>query len=308
MYERPPPLNSLRAFEAAARHLSFKKAAEELNVTPAAVGHQVKGLEEFLGIQLFRRLNRALLLTQAGQACLPELRAGFGSLASAVETVRTWEAQSVLTATIAPSFAAKWLIPRLHRFRNKWPEISVRIDTDLEELDLLQAGIDVGIRFGSGHYPGLRVDRLMGEELVPVCSQRLIESSGPLQTPEDLASQSLLHIEGETADTDWADWSMWFKVIGCSGIEATVGPRFSQSIMAVQAAMEGQGIVLAPYSIIADDLAAGRLIRLFEDVAAYPTGFAYYVVSPLEIADNLKVSAFREWVREEANRQRAQLP
>lgn len=308
MYERLPSLNSLRAFEAAARHLSFKKAAEELNVTPAAVGHQVKGLEQFLGMQLFRRLNRALLLTEAGQACLPELREGFGKLASAVETLRTRDTRSALTATVAPSFAAKWLIPRLYRFRNRWPEISVRIDTDLEELDLSQAGIDVGIRFGSGSYPGLRVDRLMGEELIPVCSPNLIESSGSLQTPEDLANHTLLHIEGETADAAWADWSMWLQAAGCSHIEAIAGPRFTQSIMAVQAAIEGQGIALAPTSIVADDLAAGRIVQLFTDIPGYPTNFAYYVVSPREIADNLKVSAFREWIREEASRRCGPVP
>lgn len=308
MYERLPPLNGLRAFEAAARHLSFKKAAEELNVTPAAVGHQVKGLEQFLGMQLFRRLNRALLLTEAGQACLPELREGFGKLASAVETIRARDTQSALTATVAPSFAAKWLIPRLHRFRSIWPEISVRIDTDLEELDLLRAGIDVGIRFGAGSYSGLRVDRLMGEELIPVCSPNLIKSSSSLQTPEGLGNQTLLHIEGETADASWADWSMWLRAAGCSHVDAISGPRFTQSIMAVQAAVAGQGVALAPYSIVADDLAAGRLVQLFTDIPGYPTNFAYYVVSPLEIADSPKVTAFREWIREEADRRPAPVP
>jgi LysR family glycine cleavage system transcriptional activator len=301
MYQRLPPLNSLRAFEAAARHLSFKKAAEELKVTPAAIGHQVKGLEQFLSIQLFRRLNRALLLTEAGQACLPELREGFSKLASAVETLRARDSRSVLTATVAPSLAAKWLIPRLHRFRASWPEISVRIDTDLEELDLLQAGIDVGIRFGSGSYPGLRVDRLMGEELLPVCSPKLTESPGSLRTPEDLGNHTLLHIEGETADTAWADWSMWLRAVGCSHVEAIAGPRFTQTIMAVQAAIEGQGVALAPISIVADDIAAGRLVQPFTNIPGYPTTFAYYVVSPREIADTPKVSAFREWVIEEAS-------
>jgi LysR family glycine cleavage system transcriptional activator len=300
MADRLPSLNSLRAFEAAARHLSFKKSAQELNVTPAAIGHQIKGLEDHLGIQLFRRLNRALLLTEAGQACLPELREGFDKLSNAVETLRRQAPQSVLTATVAPSFAAKWLIPRLHRFRAVWPDISVRIDTDLEELDLVRAGVDLGIRFGAGNYPGLRVDRLMGEELVPVCSPALVEGQASLRTPNDLRKHTLLHIEGETGDVTWANWSMWLRAAKSPEVEADVGPRFSQSMMAVQAAIEGQGVALAPISIVADDLAAGRLVKPFKGIAGTPTDFAYYVVSPRDIADNPKVSAFRDWVMAEA--------
>jgi LysR family glycine cleavage system transcriptional activator len=300
MVHRLPPLNSLRAFDAAARHLSFKKAAQELNVTPAAIGHQVKGLEEYLGLQLFRRLNRALLLTEAGQACLPELKEGFDKLLGAVETLRARDPRSVLTATVAPSFAAKWLIPRLHRFRSDWPDISVRIDTDLEELDLVRAGVDLGIRFGAGIYPDLRVDRLMGEELNPVCSPALVKGRSSLRAPDDLCRYTLLHIEDETNDVTWADWSMWLRAAKCSAAEAAAGPRFTQSIMAVQAAIEGQGVALAPMSITADDLAAGRLVKPFADIPGTPTTFAYYVVSPREVADTPKVSAFREWLLAEA--------
>jgi LysR family glycine cleavage system transcriptional activator len=206
----------------------------------------------------------------------------------------------VLTATVAPSFAAKWLIPRLHRFRAEWPDIAVRIDTDLAELDLVRAGIDLGIRFGSGDYPGLRVDRLMGEELFPVCSPKLLEVQGPLRTPEDLRKHTLLHIEGETNDVTWADWSMWLRAAKCPGVDGTTGPRFTQSIMAVQAAIEGEGVALAPRSIVAADLAAGRLVKAFADTPGTPTGFAYYVVSPREVANNPKVIAFREWVMAEA--------
>jgi LysR family glycine cleavage system transcriptional activator len=300
MFQRLPPLNSLRAFEAAARHLSFKEAAQELNVTPAAIGHQVKGLEDRLGIQLFRRLNRALLLTEDGQACLPELREGFAKLASAVETLRRRGTRSILTATVAPSLAAKWLIPRLHRFRAEYPEISVRLDTDLKELDLIRDGIDLGIRFGAGTYPGLRTDRLMGEELVPVCSPALMEGPTALRAPEDLRHHTLLHIEGETEDVSWADWPTWLRAADCSHVEATAGPRFSQSLMAVQAAIEGQGVALAPQSIVADDLAAGRLLKPFADLPGHPTAFAFYIVSPRHVANAPKVAAFRAWVMAEA--------
>ena len=295
-----PPLNSLRAFEAAARHLSFKKAAEELRVTPAAVGHQVKGLEAILGLQLFRRLNRGLVLTDAGQAALPALKRGFESLAEAAEILRRGDSRNVLTATVAPSFAAKWLIPRLERFRAACPEISVRLDTDLAELDLLHEGLDLGIRFGSGHYPGLAVTRLMTEELFPVCSPSLLPKRKAARSVAALKDMTLLHIEGETVDPTWPDWPRWLKAAGAEGIDASAGPRFSQSMMAVQAAIEGQGVALAPRSIVADDLAAGRLLRPFAEREATRTAFAFYLVSPVERAVLPKVVAFREWILAEA--------
>ena len=164
----------------------------------------------------------------------------------------------------------------------------------------MRAGVDLGIRFGAGNYPGLRVDRLMGEELIPVCSPALVEGQNSLCTPNDLRKHTLLHIEGETDDVTWANWSMWLRAAKCPEIEADAGPRFSQSMMAVQAAVEGQGVALAPTSIVADDLAAGRLVKPFKDLAGTPTAFAYYVVSPRDLADNPKVSAFREWVMAEA--------
>ena len=299
---RLPPLNGLRAFEAAARRLSFTKAARELNVTPAAVGHQVKALEDYLGVQLFRRLNRALLLTDAGQACLPELREGFDRLAGAVESMRARDARGVLTVTVAPSLAAKWLVPRLDRFRAEHADITVRIDTAMEELDLAREGIDVGIRFGPGRYPGLRVDRMMGEQLFPVCSPALLDGPHPLLVPVDLRWHTLLHIDGETAVEAWPDWPMWLRAAGCGDIDAMSGPRFTQSIMAIQAAVEGQGIALGPSSIVGDDLAAGRLIKPFASTPGTPTAFAWYVVSPETVADNPKVAAFREWVLSAAGR------
>ncbi len=294
-----PPLNALRAFEAAARHLSFTRAAAELNVTPAAVGHQVRALEDHLGVQLFRRLNRSLLLTDAAQACLPDLREGFARLAVAVETIQVRDARGVLTATVAPSFAAKWLVPRLDRFRALHPDITVRIDTAMAEVDLGREGIDIGIRFGAGHYPGLRVERLMGEVLFAVCAPVLCKEPRALRQPADLREHTLLHIDGETADAAWPDWPTWMRAAGCGDVNATVGPRFTQSIMAVQAAIEGQGVVIAPLSVVADDLAAGRLTRPFDCVAGTETGFAWYVVSPEAIAGNPKVAAFRDWIMAE---------
>lgn len=299
MNHRLPPLNSLRAFEAAGRHLSFMKAAHELNVTPAAVGHQIKKLEQHLGMQLFRRLNRGLILTDAGRACLPGLTEGFGTLTSAIETITARDSQAVLTITVAPSFAAKWLIPRLDRFRAVRQDIAVRIDTDLREIDLASAGIDLGIRFGSGQYPGLRVDRLMSEEIIPVCSPALLHGRSALRAFKDLKKFTLLHIEGETKDIGWANWPAWFRAMHCNEVDGETGPRFTQSIMAVQAAIEGQGVALAPSSIVAMDIAEGRLMRLFTDVKGIPTEFAYYIVSPKSVSGNPEVAAFREWMIQE---------
>lgn len=292
-------LNGLRAFEAAARHLSFKKAARELSVTPAAVGHQVKLLEDFLGVRLFHRLNRALLLTDAGLAALPDLQEGLDKLAAAVEAARAGGPRAVLTVTVAPSLAAKWLIPRLQRFRAAWSDISVRIDTALEELDLVQEAVDLAIRFGAGRYPGLHVERLMGERLLPVCSPALLRGADPLERPEDLRRLTLLHIEGETRDAAWPGWVAWLNAAQCSAVDGTAGPRFSQTLMAVQAAVAGQGVALAPLSAVLDDLADGRLLRLFPEVPASPTGFAWYLVSPPSLAESPKVTAFRDWVTAE---------
>jgi LysR family glycine cleavage system transcriptional activator len=294
------PLNGLRAFEAAARHLSFKKAAEELHVTPAAVGHQVKRLEDNLGVALFRRLNRALQLTPAAEASLADIEEGFDKLSAAVDRLRTRETKQVLTATVAPSFAAKWLIPRLDRFRADHPGVSVRMDTSLTELDLEREGIDVGIRFGDGHYPGLRIDRFMDECLIPVCSPALSNGDTPIHSPGDLKRHSLLHIEGDTSDRSFSGWSDWLKAANCTEVASTPGPRFTQSIMAVQAAIEGQGVALAPNSIVADDLQAGRLVRLFQDLAGTRTNYGWYIVSPVSLADREIVKAFRKWIISEA--------
>ena len=297
-----PPLNCLRAFEAAARHLSFKDAARELHVTPAAVGHQIKKLEAHLGVNLFNRFNRGIALTAVGRSMIPELTEGFGLLARASEKARTSGDRTVLTITVAPSFAAKWLIPRLQEFHVGQQEITVRIDTGLREIDMASNGIDVAIRFGAGRYPGHRVDRLMGEMLIPVCSPRLEGSQLGLRTPNDLSGITLLHIEGETADMSWADWPVWLKKAGCMQVNGDVGPRFSQSMMAVQAAIEGQGVALAPASIVAADIDQGRLLRLFKDIDGLPTSFAYYVVSPRSVADSREVVIFRSWLMEEVER------
>ena len=293
-----PPVNALRAFEAAARHLSVSKAAAELHVTPAAVSHQVKSLESWLGVQLFRRLNRRVLLTDAGQTCLRGLRDGFDLLAATVERVRAQSSSGLLTVSAAPSFAGKWLVIRLDGFRRAHPEIDVRIDASNALSDFERDNVDVGIRYGRGVYPGLRSDRLLSESVFPVCSPKLLRGREALRAPRDLARHTLLHIDmpmmGETEPT----WEMWLLAAGARGIDWTRGPRFSVSSMAIETAIAGQGVVLGSDVLCAADLASGRLVKPFDVRLALD--FGYWVVSPQATADRPKVAAFREWLLAEA--------
>ncbi|MHA1529858.1 MAG: transcriptional regulator GcvA [Alphaproteobacteria bacterium] len=296
MTRRLPPLNSLRAFEAAARHLSLKKAAEELHVTPAAVSHQVKTLEEYCGVQLFHRLTRALGLTEAGQAALPMLREGFDKLAEAAGAMTTWERADILTVSVAPSFGAKWLIPRLDRFRAAHPEFDIRIDASYTLVDFAADGVDVALRFGRGVYRNLRSDCLMAEVSLPVCSPRLLQRDPPLRRPEDLRHHTLLHVQWRTEDDAAPSWRMWLRAAGIAGVDAERGPRFSIEGMALEAAIAGQGVALASAALVEGDLEAGRLVRPFPTSASQPTAFSYYLVYPEVKADDPKVMAFRGWV------------
>ena len=304
MQRHLPPLNALRAFEAAARHLSLTRAAEELHVTPAAVSHQVKGLEDYLGVKLFRRANRSLLLTDAGQACLPGLHEGFDRLAEAMEAVRARDERGPFTVTVPPSFGAKWLVTRLDRFRHKHPGYDVRLDASMRLVDMMREGVDVAVRYGAGHYAGMRVDCLLDEVAIPVCSPRLLEGDNPLRVPGDLCRHTLLHHMAPYQDDNYPDWRMWLQAAGVSGCELSRGPTFSMASMAVEAAIAGQGVALVGDVLVADDIAAGRLVRPFQ--LSFPGHFAYYIVCPLVTAERPRVVAFREWLLEEARMSREQ--
>ena len=306
MQRHLPPLNSLRAFEAAARHLSLTRAAEELHVTPAAISHQVKGLESHLGVKLFRRANRSLLLTDAGQACLPGLRAGFDRLAEAMEAVRARDESGHFTVSVPPSFGAKWLVTRLDRFAQKHPGYDVRLDASMRLVDLMREGVDIAVRYGAGHYEGMRVDCLLNEVAIPVCSPRLLEGDPPLRTPKDLCHHTLLHHTASYQDDSYPDWRMWLQAAGVPSCDLSRGPTFSMASMAVEAAIDGQGVALVGHVLVADDIAAGRLVRPFE--LSFPVQFAYYIVSPLITAERHRVVAFREWLLEEARMSREQHP
>ncbi len=294
MARRLPSLKALRAFEAAARHLSFTLAANELNVTQAAISHQVKALEERLGVKLFHRRNRRLFLTEAGQAYLPPVREAFDELAAATERLVARDAAGTLTVSTLTSFAATWLVPRLKQFRELHPEIDVRLTASDGLVDFAREDVDVAIRYGRGHWPGLRADHLLAEDIFPVCSPGLLDGTNPLRRPSDLEHHTLLH------DDMRESWRMWLLAAGVEGLDPERGPGFSHSSMVVQAAVDGQGVALGRSALVAADLAAGRLVRPFE--GSLPAEYAYYVVCPEANAERPKVLAFREWLLEIAPR------
>lgn len=312
MSQRLPPLNALKAFEAAARHLSVKKAAVELNVTPAAVSHQIRTLEEYLNVQLFHRYNRALELTDSARACLPKLREGFDCLAQAVERLRTHTSGGMLTVSAAPSFAARWLMPRLHRFIAAHHEIDVRVSArmrrvsvdgkvDVAERATIENWLDdsdVAILYGHGHYPGLDVHKLLALTVTPICSPQIMTGKHPLKTPEDLKHHMLLHDDtGEMYDGE-SFWEVWLRAAGVKGIDAKRGARFSHAVLAFEAAMDAVGVVASMPALAAEDIAAGRLIMPFD--LKVPLTSAYYMVSEEHAVTRPAVAAFRNWLIAEA--------
>ena len=294
-----PSLNALKVFEAAGRHLSFTKAAAELYVTQAAVSHQIKQLEDQLGVTLFRRLNRALLLTEAGQTYLTEIREALDAIRRATARLQERDASGVLTVSSLPSFAARWLVPRLGLFRQARPDIEVRVAPSDQLTDFARENVDVGIRYGRGRYPGLVTHWIMTEDIFPVCSPQLLKGKKALRRPQDLRHHHLLH------DDLNVDWRTWLLAAGVKGVDPDHGTFFTDSSMLVQAAVAGQGVALARGALAADDLAAGRLVRPFE--LRLPSGFAYYLVYPEADAERAKVVAFRDWLLAECGVQAARV-
>ncbi len=291
MTRRLPPLNALRAFEAAARHLSFTKAADELNVTQAAISHQVKTLEDWLGLKLFRRLNRALRLTEEGQGYLPPVADALDGLDGATRGLLRGDAARTLTVSTMDSFAADWLVPKLKRFRALHPEIDVRITTSDKLIDFAREDVDMGIRYGRGSYPGLHSVRLMSEDIFPVCSPALLDGPHPLRTPADLKHHTLLH------DDMTLTWKAWLRAAGIEGVDTSRGPFYQHSFLVRDAALMGEGVALGRGALVADALADGRLVRPFD--ISLPADHAYYVVCPEAAADLPKIKGFRDWMLDE---------
>lgn len=313
MFSRLPPLSALRAFESAARHLSFALAARELHVTPAAISHQIKALEEHLGHRLFRRLKRGLELTRAGQVLLPKLSEGFGRLGEAVEELRSLREEGSLAVSAATSFATRWLAPRLHRFVGAHPDLDVRITASTRLIDpsgdtagpwdILSGSpledADIAVRYGTGEYPGFRVDKLLPVQVTPLCSPRLLQGEHPLRTPADLRHHVLIH-DNLRYDDGRLLWDAWFEAAGLPGADTSHGLRFSHAMLALEAAADGLGVALGMPVLAGSDLASGRLVAPL--ALALPLKFAYYMVSGSDAAERPDVVAFRDWLIAEAAR------
>ncbi len=293
-----PPLGALRAFEAAARLMSFTKAAEELHVTPAAISHQIHALEQDFGVRLFQRLSRSIALTPSARILLPGLSAGFAEVQAAVGRLRAHNDTGTLTVTASPSFAAKWLVLRLHRFQEEAPEIDVRISATDSVVDMSRGDFDVAVRYGAGRYPGLEVELLFTNEVFPACSPQLLAAGPPLRVPGDLRHHALIHDQAIERDPLVPTWPMWLKAAGVTDMTAPSGLSFNNMHLALDAAIAGHGVVLAYSTIAAADIAAGRLVRLFS--LSLPDQFAYYLVTAPGALERPKVRAFRDWLRREA--------
>ena len=295
-----PPLNAVRAFEAAARRGGFQAAGAELNVSANAVGRLVKVLEDWLGVALFKRLSRGVVVTEVGRSYLARVEALFDQLAEVTADLQQREDADILTISASPSFVARWLIPRLGRLTERYPNLDVRLLTSASLTNFAHERVDVAIRHASGVEDGLRRDVLLREEFYPVCSPGLPARAGELRRLSDLARHVLLHNELPASISDQLDWARWLIAVGARGIDAQRGLRFSYSYLSLQAAAAGQGLALASSAFIGDDLTTGRLIRPFGELSVKgPYGF--FIVSPPATADREKVAAFRNWALEEAS-------
>jgi LysR family glycine cleavage system transcriptional activator len=285
-----PSLNGLRAFEAAARHMSFTRAAAELNVTQTAISHQIRRLEEQLGLTLFIRRNRTLELTREALDYLPSIRSAFADLHRATAKLRRNDHEGRLTVSTTASLATKWLVSRVAAFQEAYPGIEVRISTSTHLVDFQREEVDIAVRYGHGIWPGLRAHWLMAEHIFPVCSPGLLSDARPLRAPEDLANHTLLH-----TTVSREDWQLWLTAAGLPASIATRrGMTFDQGFMAIQAAVEGLGVALGRFHLVEADIAAGRLVAPFDTVLPQDAG--YYVVAPEATADAPKIVRFRDWL------------
>jgi LysR family transcriptional regulator, glycine cleavage system transcriptional activator len=285
-----PSLNGLRAFEAAARYLSFTRAAAELNVTQTAISHQIRRLEDQLGIRLFERRTRELLLTREAAAYLPAVQGAFEELRQATARLQRPARGGMLTVSTTASLAAKWLVTRVAAFQDANPGIEVRISTSSHLVDFVREEVDMAVRYGRGSWPGLRATWLMAEDIFPVCSPALLRDGKPLREPADLANHTLLH-----TTTSREDWQLWLTAAGLPiSIAARRGLSFDQSFMAVEAAVDGLGVALGRTRFVEADIAAGRLVVPFDVVLPADAGF--YIVAPEETADTPKIALFHDWL------------
>lgn len=297
----PVYLNALRAFEASARHRSFSAAARELNVSPAAVGQLVRTLEDYLGFTLFYRQTTGknrLIPTAMAELALPDIQAGFDRLNLGLEKLTKRSSSAVLTVTVSPAFATKWLLPRLDRFQRLWPDLDVRLETSLTPVDFLAQNIDIGVRYGAGQWAGLQSLKLMDEEIYPVCSPQFLQRLNGVLSVHHLTEQTLIHDLSMSAYQDFPTWQQWLSKAGLKqGIVR--GMQINNSAAVLQAAMESQGIALARSVMAHQDIQSGRLVRLFPKIH-FRSALAYYVVHRPESVNLPHVVAFKQWLINEA--------
>lgn len=288
MEQRLPPLNALKAFESAARHLSVKLAAEELCVTPGAVSQMLKTLESHLGVRLFERVPRGIYLTDAGRDYLPSVRNAFRQIAEASRRVAASNDVGTLTVSVTPFFASAWLVPRMASFQRAHPEIDLQIVTNNALVDFARSGVDVAVRHGLGRYPGLRSDRVVTVEMVVVAAPSLVARVGRPASAADLARWPQVH------DADRKGWSLWFQSNGVEEVRAPRGPSFDDTSLLLKAVLSGQGAGMLPAAMVENEIRSGELIQLVE--ATRMEEFAYYLVCPDNKQGLPKIAAFREWI------------
>ena len=295
--DRLPPLSALRVFESAARHESFKHAAEELFVTPGAVSQQIRLLEEHVGAELFVRDGRRVILTDAAKVAALVLKEGFEKMFEATRVMKQGLTKGRVTVSVAPSFAAKWLMPRLYDFSTANEDVDLWVSADMNMVDFAVSDIDLAIRYGNGQYSGLNVEHLLDESVVAVCSPDLFDAA-PIRKAEDLAHHVLLHDMSAENDLSCPDWAMWLKAHGAEAVDATRGPRFNQSHLVIESAVAGRGIALAKRTLAASDLAAGRLMILFEE-PSQNLAYGYYLVWPQNRVPTVAQARFMDWLRDQ---------
>ena len=292
------PLNALRAFDAAARHMSFKLAADDLSVTPAAISQQIRSLEDFLGVELFRRTNRALILTEAAQLSLLPLKEGFERLEAAVDILTESKSSTVLKVSVSPSFASKWLVPRLASYYARRPDAIVKISATMQVTDFQADDMDIAIRYGLGNYEGLHSEEILRETIFPVCAPTLLE--GKAATPCAVVEHTLIHDDSTVEDQSAMNWAMWLKAAGVDVPDGMPALHFNTHALAIEAAVAGRGIALARSAIAAEDIKAGRLIKPFGEEV--PINFAHHIVCPKEKLKSERVQDFIEWMWEEVEK------
>ncbi|WP_269931943.1 transcriptional regulator GcvA [Aminobacter sp. HY435] len=296
-----PGTRALRTLVAAGRHLNFTRAADELGLTPAAVSHQIKEIEDQLGVVLFIRTSRSIRLTEAGAALCDASADAIDVLNRAVSKARKLtRGTALLKVTLDAQFAAKWLMRRVDGFRKLHPDIELRFDISYDVRDFDLDDVDVGIRFGTGKYPGLHAERLFDNIIIPVCSPKLLQSGPPLNVPRDLFNHTLVHIEWSQQGVTWPNWRMWMAAAGVDDFDDSRSIVFSNSSDAVQAAIDGSVVALADFAMVANDLSEGRLVRPFDLGIRVAREFAYFLVYPKSSEGDPRIEAFRAWIVEEA--------